>query len=137
MSAEILEFGKKKETVGEGSITKEQNGLSVITGKKRGDIKLVRLITGEVIIAYYNLDKVNLSFSLYKPLLIGMSMDQYGNPQVNMIEYMPMAKNDTFYFQMDHLLNEAEPQEQLANFYRQKTSGLVTPAANQLVGFDK
>lgn len=120
--------------------------LTVTQGGGHGPIRLVRLITGEVLMGFYkeiyeeetnmsafgveatkNTKMVSNSFVLHKPVLVGAGIDQRGNPQVNMMEYMFFAENDNFYFKKADMLNLATPNKGLADHYRQKMSGLVMP----------
>lgn len=91
--------------------------------------KLVRLITGEVVMGWVT-PNGNHSISVEKARLVVMMTGQgdNGQPMVNleMVPYMPYSKTEKFTFRMDMILNQAEPVDGLKKEYITRTSGIIT-----------
>ena len=103
-----------------------QNPANPYAGK--GPIKLVRLITGEVLIGYV---KPNGNFSSFvtSPLLIVAQVDprDANRISIQMMPYMMFSKDETFEFNQGNILNVCNPAEGLEAEYRSKTSGIIIP----------
>lgn len=97
---------------------------------KRGEVKLVRISTGEVLIGFMKLNG-NFSIWLTDPLLVSMQVvpGPGGTPTLNlaMMDYMPYSKDNVFEFLLVNVLHMNNPDDGFAANYRQKVSGLIVP----------
>lgn len=114
---------KPELTVIEGN-PEAKNPYAANSGK--GPVKLIRLVTGEVLIAYY---KPNSNFSLNatRPLLVMAQPLRDPNTgqmrlSMNMMIYMPFAADETFEFKLADVLNVVNPVPDMVKSYMQQTT---------------
>ena len=89
------------------------------------DVKVLKLITGEEIIARVTEEKNNL-ISLEKPMILQMLPPNTTTGQVGfaMIPWMKAAKNEKVIISTEHIIAEDEASEQTEKNYLQVVTGL-------------
>ena len=89
------------------------------------DVKVLKLITGEEIIARVTEEKNNL-ISLEKPMILQMLAPNTSTGQVGfaLIHWMKAAKNKKVTISIEHILTEDEASEQTEKNYLQLVTGL-------------
>jgi len=97
------------------------------------NIKLVRLITGEVLAGTYE-ETGSSSFRIKNPLLLGIAPDPAtGKLIVTMMPYMPFSKDEQYDFNNQHVLGIFDPTDDLAREVHSKTSKIFVPSKPQLI----
>ena len=89
------------------------------------DVKVLKLITGEEVIARTNEGENNL-ISLEKPMILQMLPPNTTTGQVGfaMIPWMKAAKNEKVLISTEHIIAEDEGSEQTQKNYLQLVTGL-------------
>ena len=89
------------------------------------DVKVLKLITGEEIIARVTEEKNNL-ISLEKPMILQMLAPTTSTGQVGfaLIPWMKAAKNEKVTISTEHIIAEDEGSEQTQKNYLQLVTGL-------------
>ena len=89
------------------------------------DVKVLKLITGEEVIARVTEEKNNL-ISLEKPMILQMLPPNTTTGQVGfaMIPWMKAAKNEKVLISTEHIIAEDEASEQTEKNYLQLVTGL-------------
>ena len=89
------------------------------------DVKVLKLITGEEVIARTNEGENNL-ISLEKPMILQMLPPNTTTGQVGfaMIPWMKAAKNEKVLISTEHIIVEEEASEQTEKNYLQVVTGL-------------
>ena len=89
------------------------------------DVKVLKLITGEEIIARVTEEKNNL-ISLEKPMILQMLPPNTTTGQVGfaMIPWIKAAKNEKVIISTEHIIAEDEASEQTEKNYLQVVTGL-------------
>ena len=89
------------------------------------DVKVLKLITGEEVIARITEEKNNL-ISLEKPMILQMLPPNTTTGQVGfaMIPWMKAAKNEKVLISTEHIIAEDEASEQTEKNYLQVVTGL-------------
>jgi len=89
------------------------------------DVKVLKLITGEEVIARTNEGENNL-ISLEKPMILQMLPPNTTTGQVGfaMIPWMKAAKNEKVLISTEHIIAEDEASEQTEKNYLQVVTGL-------------
>ena len=89
------------------------------------DVKVLKLITGEEVIARTNEGENNL-ISLEKPMILQMLPPNTTTGQVGfaMIPWMKAAKNERVSISTEHIIAEDEASEQTEKNYLQVVTGL-------------
>ena len=89
------------------------------------DVKVLKLITGEEVIARTNEGENNL-ISLEKPMILQMLPPNTTTGQVGfaMIPWMKAAKNEKVIISTEHIIAEDEASEQTEKNYLQVVTGL-------------
>jgi len=89
------------------------------------DVKVLKLITGEEIIARVTEEKNNL-ISLEKPMILQMLAPNTSTGQVGfaLIPWMKAAKNEKVTISTEHIIAEDEGSEQTQKNYLQLVTGL-------------
>ena len=89
------------------------------------DVKVLKLITGEEIIARVTEEKNNL-ISLEKPMILQMLPPNTTTGQVGfaMIPWMKAAKNEKVLISTEHIIAEDDASEQTEKNYLQVVTGL-------------
>lgn len=96
------------------------------------DVMALRLVTGEVLIGYV-VDRTNV-YEIDKPLIIGMNLNpNNGRMEINMVDYMPFAKDNKFNISRDKVLHTFRVANKLENSYRQKMSGIITSSGTEFL----
>ena len=89
------------------------------------DVKVLKLITGEEIIARVTEEKNNL-ITLEKPMILQMLAPNTSTGQVGfaLIPWMKAAKNERVLISTEHIIAEDEASEQTEKNYLQLVTGL-------------
>ena len=89
------------------------------------DVKVLKLITGEEVIARVTEEKNNL-ITLEKPMTLQMLPPNTSTGQVGfaMVPWMKAAKNEKITISIEHILVEDEASEQTEKNYLQVVTGL-------------
>ena len=90
------------------------------------DVKVLKLITGEEVIARINEEKNVDLVSLEKPMILQMLPPTSSTGQVGfaMIPWMPAAKNEKVSILIEHIIAEDEASDQTEKNYLQVVTGL-------------
>jgi hypothetical protein len=89
------------------------------------DVKILRLVTGEDVIA--KISENNQDTSLNKPFVIIPHQQGPGKPvQLMMTLYSPYSKSDNVTIKNDKIISIVEPKEEILSSYQQNTSSIVT-----------
>ena len=89
------------------------------------DVKILRLITGEDVIA--KVEENDQGLSLNKPFVIIPHQQGPGKPvQLMMTLYSPYSKSDRVTIKNDKVISMVEPKEEILSSYQQNTSSIVT-----------
>jgi hypothetical protein len=91
-------------------------------------IKCLRLINGEEVLAHVVEEKDCVV--LQQPAVLVLSPKEEGKMMV--VPWLPLAKKLECKIKTDHIVTMYDPQEGLANHYRQQTGGIVTAGAGIL-----
>jgi len=97
------------------------------------NIKLIRLVTGEVLVGEFHETGQKNSFVLSKPLLLGLAPGTNGQLTVNMMPYMPFSKDESYSFDMQHVMHVFDPNKQLADEFVRLTAKVFVPNKPQLI----
>lgn len=92
----------------------------------KGVVKLIRLITGEVIMGFYK-PNGDYSVRISDPVLVHAMADQSGQMRLGMMPYMAYSKDESFEFSLVNILNVANPADGLKQQYIQSMTGLILP----------
>jgi len=89
------------------------------------DVKVLKLITGEEVIARATEEENNL-ISLEKPMLLQMISPTTSTGQIGfaLVPWMKAAKNEKITISTDHIIVEGEASEQSEKNYLQVVTGL-------------
>jgi len=88
------------------------------------DVKILRLVTGEDVIAKVGTN--DQGTSLNKAFVIIPTQSQPGKPvQLMMTLYAPYAKSDTVTIKDDKIISMVEPKEEILKSYQQNTSSII------------
>ena len=89
------------------------------------DVKILRLITGEDVIA--KVEENDQGLSLNKPFVIIPHQQGPGKPvQLMMTLYSPYSKSDSVTIKNDKVISMVEPKQEILSSYQQNTSSIVT-----------
>ena len=89
------------------------------------DVKILRLITGEDVIA--KVEENDQGLSLNKPFVIIPHQQGPGKPvQLMMTLYSPYSKSDSVTIKNDKVISIVDPKEEILSSYQQNTSSIVT-----------
>ena len=90
------------------------------------NVKVLKLITGEEVIARINEEKNVDLVSLEKPMILQMLPPTSSTGQVGfaMIPWMPAAKNEKVSILIEHIIAEDEASDQTEKNYPQVITGL-------------
>ena len=89
------------------------------------DVKILRLITGEDVIA--KVEENDQGLSLNKPFVIIPHQQGPGKPvQLMMTLYSPYSKSNSVTIKNDKVISMVEPKEEILSSYQQNTSSIVT-----------
>lgn len=83
-------------------------------------VRIVKLITGEIIIA--KIDELQNNVAVTKPLAFVETEQGPG-----LTPYDPFIKDETILIGYEHILYMAEPHEQLVAAYKSETGGILLP----------
>ena len=88
------------------------------------DVKILRLVTGEDVIA--KVGENDQGVSLNKAFVIIPTQSQPGKPvQLMMTLYAPYAKSDTVTIKSDKIISIVDPKEEILKSYQQNTSSII------------
>ena len=93
------------------------------------DVKIVRLQTGEDVIAKLDKDTMG-NYSFDKPFVIIPTQTAPGKPvQLMMTPYMPYADEDKITIAQDKVVTTVKPKKEILASYQKNTSSILTPDA--------
>jgi hypothetical protein len=91
------------------------------------DVKIVRMSTGEDVIAKVSKDTVG-NYELTKPFVIIPTQSAPGQPvQLMMTPYMPYADEDKITISADKIITSVKPKKDIFGAYQKNTSTILTP----------
>ena len=91
------------------------------------DVKIVRLQTGEDVIAKLDKDTTG-NYNFEKPFVIIPTQSAPGQPvQLMMTPYMPYADEDKITIAMDKVVTTVKPKKEILASYQKNTSSILTP----------
>jgi hypothetical protein len=98
------------------------------------NIKLVRLVTGEVLVGHVQDDDQNNPIALTDiriehPFIIGIQPLPDGNMTVNLVPYLPFSEDSTFDIHFQNILHISNPNKGLAD----KVAGMIATARSGLL----
>ena len=90
------------------------------------DVKVLKLITGEEVIARVTEEKNNL-LSLKKPMILKMLPPDRTTGQVGfaLMPWMQAAKNEKVTISTDHVIAQDDPKDQAGKNYLENVTGLT------------
>ena len=92
------------------------------------DVKIIRLMTGEDVIA--KIGENDQGTSLSKPFVIIPTQKAPGQPvQLMMTPYMPYADEDRITIAQDKVVTTVKPKKEILASYQKNTSSILTPNA--------
>jgi len=93
------------------------------------DVKIVRLRTGEDVIAKMDKDTMG-NYIFDKPFVIIPTQKAPGQPvQLMMTPYMPYADEDKITITQDNVVTTVKPKKEILASYQKNTSSILTPDA--------
>ena len=91
------------------------------------DVKILRLTTGEDVIAKTTFNFEKNTVSLKQPFVIIPHQQGPGKPvQLMMTLYSPYSKSDDIEIQTQSIISSVEPKEEILKSYKQNTSSILT-----------
>jgi hypothetical protein len=94
------------------------------------NIKLVRLVTGEVLVGHVQDYDPNLAdIRIEHPFIIGIQPLPDGNMTVNLVPYLPFSEDSTFDIHFQNILHVSNPNKGLAD----KVAGMIATARSGLL----
>ena len=91
------------------------------------DVKILRLSTGEDVIAKVSQNLETNTITLKQPFVIIPHQQGPGKPvQLMMTLYSPYSKSDNVTIKNDKIISIVEPKEEILSSYQQNTSSIVT-----------
>ena len=101
------------------------------------DVKIVRLQTGEDVIAKLDKDTTG-NYNFEKPFVIIPTQTAPGQPvQLMMTPYMPYADEDKIVIAQDKVVTTVKPKKEILASYQQNTSSIYTPSKGGLITENK
>ena len=93
------------------------------------DVKIVRLQTGEDVIAKVDKDTTG-NYNFDKPFVIIPTQAAPGKPvQLMMTPYMPYADEDKIIIAADKVVTTVKPKKEILASYQKNTSRILTPGS--------
>ena len=92
------------------------------------DVQIVRLVTGEEVVAKISYDK---GFYTLKDAILLVSA---GEGKIGMVPYIPYAKRGDIVIGEAHVMFTVEPMDELKKQIIEQTSGIIMPTAGDLGG---
>ena len=93
------------------------------------DVKIVRLQTGEDVIAKVDKDTTG-NYNFDKPFVIIPTQAAPGKPvQLMMTPYMPYADEDKITIAADKVVTTVKPKKEILASYQKNTSRILTPGS--------
>ena len=93
------------------------------------DVKILRMVTGEDVIAKISKDSVG-NYTLNKSFVIIPRQSAPGKPiQLMMTPYVPYADEDTITVSANKVVTSVKPKSDILNSYQQNTSSILTPSS--------
>ncbi len=97
------------------------------------DVKIVRLQTGEDVIAKLDKDTTG-NYNFEKPFVIIPTQSAPGQPvQLMMTPYMPYADEDKIVIAQDKVVTTVKPKKEILASYQKNTSSIITPGGPDLI----
>jgi len=91
------------------------------------DVKILRLSTGEDVIAKVSQNLETNTITLKQPFVIIPHQQGPGKPvQLMMTLYSPYSKNDTVDLKDINIISIVEPKDEILSSYQQNTSSILT-----------
>mgnify|MGYP005997666803 CR=1 FL=1 len=97
------------------------------------DVKIVRLQTGEDVIAKMEKDTMG-NYTFEKPFVIIPTQSAPGQPvQLMMTPYMPYADEDKITIAQDKVVTTVKPKKEILASYQKNTSSIITTGSPDLI----
>jgi len=97
------------------------------------DVKIVRLQTGEDVIAKMDKDTMG-NYTFEKPFVIIPTQSAPGQPvQLMMTPYMPYADEDKITIAQDKVVTTVKPKKEILASYQKNTSSIITAGSPDLI----
>ena len=97
------------------------------------DVKIVRLQTGEDVIAKLDKDTMG-NYTFEKPFVIIPTQSAPGQPvQLMMTPYMPYADEDKITIAQDKVVTTVKPKKEILASYQKNTSSIITAGSPDLI----
>jgi len=97
------------------------------------DVKIVRLQTGEDVIAKMEKDTIG-NYTFEKPFVIIPTQSAPGQPvQLMMTPYMPYADEDKITIAQDKVVTTVKPKKEILASYQKNTSSIITAGSPDLI----
>jgi hypothetical protein len=97
------------------------------------DVKIVRLQTGEDVIAKMEKDTMG-NYTFEKPFVIIPTQSAPGQPvQLMMTPYMPYADEDKITIAQDKVVTTVKPKKEILASYQKNTSSIITAGSPDLI----
>ena len=97
------------------------------------DVKIVRLQTGEDVIAKMEKDTMG-NYTFEKPFVIIPTQSAPGQPvQLMMTPYMPYADEDNITIAQDKVVTTVKPKKEILASYQKNTSSIITAGSPDLI----
>ena len=88
------------------------------------DVQIVRLVTGEEVVAKVSYDKG--FYTLTDPILLVAA----GEGRIGMVPYIPYAKRAPIVIGEAHVMFQVEPMDELKKQIIEQTTGLIMPGSD-------
>jgi len=93
------------------------------------DVKILRMVTGEDVIAKISKDSVG-NYTLEKSFVIIPRQSAPGQPiQLMMSPYVPYSDEDNIKIAADKVVTSVKPKSDILKSYQQNTSSILTPSS--------
>ena len=97
------------------------------------DVKIVRLQTGEDVIAKMEKDTMG-NYTFEKPFVIIPTQSAPGQPvQLMMTPYIPYADEDKITIAQDKVVTTVKPKKEILASYQKNTSSIITAGSPDLI----
>ena len=96
------------------------------------DVKLIRMITGEDLIAEI-VDSGELGVQIKNPCIVILQAGESGRANISLTHWVPYADDKEFNLQANHVVFMAEPAADMLANYKSAFGGLIVPPKPSIV----